>query len=265
MPQGTQQEIVWLQWACFYIKNKHKLRALGQLPIPKCLPRANSVTCLAGWQSLLRCKWRGTSHRRCHWRRGHQNQTKPAQLHTSVPPTHQHCSWSSVCSTDHCSHCRFGTHLLFWTLPFHKPLPHQDFPLPPLIIIKMGKEHILLNCFCQSSHGFIIFWNNLGENQRKQMVNFSHEKFLYFPWQINNLNCYKTLAEFFHFLSSTINTTPNIVNVYREFEHKENIILYYFMQLKSIIPCSVCKFFCRRRNICSTCVFLGTAASLLCH
>lgn len=36
----------------------------------------------------------------------------------------------------------------------------QDF-LPPFIVIQMSKEHILLNSFGQSSHSFVIFWNNL--------------------------------------------------------------------------------------------------------
>lgn len=108
--QRTQQEIIGLYffiYPAFILKNKHKPRALDQrqLPIPKWFPRAN--TCLAGWQSLLQCKWRGTSHRRCHWRRGHQNQTQTCtapHICTPNPPMLllQLCGFTD--------HCRFVTH-----------------------------------------------------------------------------------------------------------------------------------------------------------
>lgn len=59
----------------FSKKPQNLTRALGQslLTISNLLVNVNIVTCLAVWQSLLQCKWQGTLHQRCHWRKGYQN------------------------------------------------------------------------------------------------------------------------------------------------------------------------------------------------
>lgn len=111
----------------FILKNKHKLKAPDQrqLPMPKWFPRARTVTCLAGWQSLLQCKWRGTSHRRCHWRRGHQNQTKPC---TTPPICTPNPSMLLLQLCGSSGHCRFVTHLVLLKSALPQTFTPQRFP-----------------------------------------------------------------------------------------------------------------------------------------
>lgn len=160
-----------------------------------------------------------------------------ACTHTSVPPTHQDfCSLRKVTLTVVKRLCSFVHYNTFSSSQVcalrHYLQEYKDLFLPPFVIIKMGKQYVLLNSFCQSSHSLIIFWNNLGYNQKEQPSHFVWGKISAFLWVNKLFNCYKTVAEFFLFLSSTKDLKANTVNAYSLFMHEANKILCCFMQLQ---------------------------------
>lgn len=50
-------------------------------------------------------------------------------------------------------------------LRIFKP-PSGLTPLPPLIVVQVGKQHVLLHGFGQSSHALVVFWDDL-EREKK--------------------------------------------------------------------------------------------------
>lgn len=44
----------------------------------------------------------------------------------------------------------------------------QPDPIPSLVVVQVGKEHIFGDGFCQGSHRLVVFWNNLWKNIREE-------------------------------------------------------------------------------------------------
>lgn len=42
----------------------------------------------------------------------------------------------------------------------------ERYTLPPLIVIQMGKQNILLHGFGQGRHALVVFWDDLGLRQQ---------------------------------------------------------------------------------------------------